>query len=244
MSTEKKNVDYKNQAVDGDYKNNDKGVNRGHILPKCYGYDKYGANSTFTLTNVVPQVISFNGGSWCRMENKVKELMDSNCRDNNNNIRAYGVTGAVPSKGNTLNNKVNIPSLMWTAFCCYDNSNQSWVSVAHWGLNEGEDDKNKIIPPLSLTELYNVLGVYYPQVSIFPDRCLSMTVNKSFSSSNLSFSSSNLTTDSNVTASAAGEDGCCSCDENDGPGMLYGDTRQHTLLVFSVSAIFILNHLH
>lgn len=241
MSAENSNICYYNQARDGDYRNNTKGVNRGHILPKCYAYDKSDANSTFTLTNVVPQIISFNGGSWRKMEEYVKELMDKSCRDNNNVIRAYVVTGAVPDRENFLNNRVNIPSMMWTAFCCYNTTNQSWISVAHWGQNEKENDKSKTITPQSLTELYSALGNYYPKVSIFPDKCLKMTVDMSFSSNNL------------TKAAADEEDGGCNCCENDelcddnptgnGPGMLHGDTRQHSLLVLSVYAIFILKHL-
>lgn len=220
---------YQNQASEWDYHCNTQDVNKGHIFPKCHTHDDSDANSTFTLTNAVPQVRSFNRGSWCKMENTVKMLMDNNCHDSNNLTRAYVVTGAVPSVGNLLKNRVNIPSLMWTAFCCYGASKQSWMSVAHWGLNEQEDDKTKTILSRSLVELYDMLNNSYPGASVFPDQCHNMTVNTDLVNSNLK-----EPTDDGDCCYEETDDDACDVSASDPIG-----TRQHTLLLFSVSAILI-----
>ncbi|XP_067217772.1 endonuclease domain-containing 1 protein-like [Chanodichthys erythropterus] len=62
-----------NQAINADYCNNCYELNRGHLFPCCHAADLETAESTFTLTNAVPQKISFNAGSWSRMEKETKE---------------------------------------------------------------------------------------------------------------------------------------------------------------------------
>ncbi|KAK6291675.1 hypothetical protein J4Q44_G00374600 [Coregonus suidteri] len=179
------------QAGNNDYKNSikEKGVNRGHLFPCSHAHDLETQKSTFTLTNIVPQVVSFNGGSWEDMEQNVIKTLQKDCLDNNGKIKAYVVTGAVPSTNNKLKNRVNIPSLLWTAYCCYNstqrqwvagahwayccyNSNQrQWVAEAHWGENQ-EDVKGETLPSNTTAELYDMLKKYYPgAVKVFPDYC-------------------------------------------------------------------------
>ncbi|KAM9400110.1 endonuclease domain-containing 1 protein-like isoform 1-T2 [Salvelinus alpinus] len=120
-----KKVPYKNQAENNDYGHGQdeidyKGVNRGHLFPSSHAHDLDTQKSTFTLTNIVPQVVSFNNGSWREMEENVREKLMTDCFRDNRKIKAYVVTGAVPSKSNTLNKRVNIPKFLWTAYCCLD----------------------------------------------------------------------------------------------------------------------------
>lgn len=137
-----------NQAYTKDY-HNSHGLDRGHLFPNGHAVDEYTAKSTFTLTNIVPQYKSFNGGSWSRMENDVRGLMTEKCLDQN--APAYVLTGAVPGQL-SLNKKVNIPLYMWNAFCCYDKNTR--VSWAHWAENKDEsEDKDKKILHKTLTEL-------------------------------------------------------------------------------------------
>ncbi|XP_034146672.1 endonuclease domain-containing 1 protein-like [Esox lucius] len=135
MADESQGVRYRRQATNQDYINAN-GVNRGHLFPSMHAYDVEAKESTYTLTNIVPQVVSFNGKSWNDMETNVKNIMTQSC-NGNNNIKAYVVTGAVPSDNpvEKLNNRVNIPSSMWTAYCCENPPNQ-WHSGAHWGENK------------------------------------------------------------------------------------------------------------
>ncbi|XP_045569306.1 endonuclease domain-containing 1 protein-like [Salmo salar] len=138
MSLEDPGVIYTHQAVNQDYDidGNNKKVNKGHMFPKVFAHQPVNQDSTFTLTNAVPQVKTFNEGSWRTMELEVKKDLKQ-CLDNTGKPKAYLVTGAVPSKSNTLNNRVNIPDLMWTAYCCYNNK-KKWMAKAYWGWNQEE----------------------------------------------------------------------------------------------------------
>ncbi|XP_051729702.1 endonuclease domain-containing 1 protein-like [Ctenopharyngodon idella] len=131
-----------NQAFTGDYWTQEN-LSRGHLFPNSHAADDITAESTFTMTNTVPQYNSFNNGSWRIMEENVRNVMDSHCRDKDNstNILAYVLTGAVSSSANSLNKRVNIPSHMWTVFCCYNGT--AWVSQAHWAENK-ESNVNTI----------------------------------------------------------------------------------------------------
>ncbi|XP_042183995.1 uncharacterized protein LOC121847397 [Oncorhynchus tshawytscha] len=161
----------KHQAVDTDYKNNNLGLDRGHLFPCSYAPDDAAKRSTFTLTNAVPQASSFNQGSWSTMECRVREDLELNCKDNNNRIEAYVLTGAVPSKNNKLNNRVNIPDLMWTAYCCYNSNLGQWVAQAHWGENQKES-KGKTLKPETLGALEKVLNkIYNVGVEVFHNKC-------------------------------------------------------------------------
>ncbi|XP_045067698.1 endonuclease domain-containing 1 protein-like [Coregonus clupeaformis] len=168
---------YPNQAGNNDYRGNmeEKKLSRGHLFPCSHAHDQGTEDSTFTLTNIVPQKDTFNSGSWNKMECKVRNTLKDNCKDANNNIKAYVVTGAVPSTNNTLNNRVNIPDLLWTAYCCYNNKKKTWIAKAHWGENkEDVKEKNKkqnTLPSETLAKLYEKLSEHYPGVQVFPDKC-------------------------------------------------------------------------
>uniref|UniRef100_A0A3P9MP10 Uncharacterized protein n=1 Tax=Oryzias latipes TaxID=8090 RepID=A0A3P9MP10_ORYLA len=123
-----------NQALNSDYVNN-QGYNRGHLYPNCHAQDWNDKLSTFTLTNVVPQSIPFNSGSWAQMERCTKCFMENNCINANGRIEAFVVAGAEPGE-TKLNNKVSIPSRMWSAFCCYNSRDGVWLSKAYWGHNQ------------------------------------------------------------------------------------------------------------
>ncbi|XP_064787004.1 endonuclease domain-containing 1 protein-like [Oncorhynchus masou masou] len=175
------------QAGNYDYINSiqNKGVNRGHLFPNSHAHDLDTQRSTFTLTNIVPQVVSFNNGIWREMEEHVREKLMTDCFSNNRKIKAYVVTGAVPSKSNTLNNtlnalnntlknalndRVNIPDLMWTAYCCLDKK-KKWMAEAHWGKNKKV--KRKTLNPETLGALEKKLSEFHQgdRVQVFPKDC-------------------------------------------------------------------------
>ncbi|CAB1345620.1 unnamed protein product, partial [Coregonus sp. 'balchen'] len=174
MSLEKDGVTYTHQAVNQDFHNsvNPTGLTKGHIFPKGYANQPANQNSTFTLTNCVPQVQSFNDGSWGTMERKVRKVLLSQCLDNTGKPKAYVVTGAAPSTNNTLNNRVNIPDLLWTAYCCYNSKKKTWIAKAHWSRNQEELNKNVLVPQ-TLVKLNYKLNKYYPggDVQVFPKQC-------------------------------------------------------------------------
>ncbi|CAB1345630.1 unnamed protein product [Coregonus sp. 'balchen'] len=164
-------VDHQYEAENNDYMDSikEKGVNRGHLFPSSHAHDIETQKSTFTLTNIVPQVVSFNNGSWNTMERSVSEMLQKDCiNSRTGKINAYVVTGAVPSEHKTLNNRVNIPSLLWTAYCCKNNQGQ-WVAGAHWGENQKEGE-GKTLRTESLGALENKLKKG-GSVQVFPNRC-------------------------------------------------------------------------
>ncbi|XP_045569292.1 endonuclease domain-containing 1 protein-like [Salmo salar] len=173
MQKDSKEIEYQKQAGDNDYSNSIpiKGVNRGHLFPCSHAHDLDTQKSTFTLTNIVPQVVSFNNGRWMNMECKVQTTLKLNCKDANDQIKAYVVTGAVPSNNNTLNNRVNIPDLMWTAYCCETSQKGKWITGAYWGENTNEELNKKELVSQTLSELYKKLNEHYSDVQVFPEKC-------------------------------------------------------------------------
>ncbi|XP_045920648.1 uncharacterized protein LOC123980349 [Micropterus dolomieu] len=155
-----KNKTYTNQAGDNDYTNKT-AYNRGPLIPNSYGSQISDKNSTFTLTNIVPQEESFNRGSWSRMEKCIKCVMDEYCKDKNGSIKAYVVTGAIPNynNNNKPNNRVNIPSKLWSAFCCKSPKEKKWIASAHWGKNVPDEPKGKYLPTITLEKLREELTV-------------------------------------------------------------------------------------
>ncbi|XP_067380509.1 endonuclease domain-containing 1 protein-like [Channa argus] len=122
-------VKYNHQASDQDYKDQVR-YSRGHLFPCSYAFNESDKKSTFTLTNTVPQVQSFNEGSWGKMETCVKCVLEGYCLQN----EGYVVTGALPGR-DKLNNRVNVPSILWSAFCCYSDKKNKWLASAFWELN-------------------------------------------------------------------------------------------------------------
>uniref|UniRef100_A0AAX7T7U7 Uncharacterized protein n=1 Tax=Astatotilapia calliptera TaxID=8154 RepID=A0AAX7T7U7_ASTCA len=148
------NIICNNQACDQDYRNN-QSFDRGHLFPSSYGSDQIEKMSTFTLTNIVPQQHKFNTGRWNRMESCVKCVLNKFCINNNEEIEGFVVIGALPSNS-SLNNRINIPSMLWSAFCCFSSSQKKWLASAHWGENVAEGPE--YLQTQKLTELRRTLG--------------------------------------------------------------------------------------
>nr|XP_054603320.1 endonuclease domain-containing 1 protein isoform X2 [Nothobranchius furzeri] len=179
MMTKEKNQIYMQQGVDTDYRSNGT-VDRGHIFPSSYGSTTEDKKSTFTLTNVVPQAESFNKGSWNRMERCTKCVMEKYCTNSSGAPEGFGLTGSQPSFNNTLNNRINIPSTLWSAFCCYSTITRTWIASAHWGDNIPDGSRNKHLETKTLAELQNRLWAADSEFQVFPGaKCpLSTTVTK------------------------------------------------------------------
>ncbi|KAL4007426.1 hypothetical protein ACER0C_001278 [Sarotherodon galilaeus] len=148
---EPQNTIYEHQAENENYKN---GLNftRGHLFPRSYGSNYIEQRSTFTMTNIVPQKDKFNHGSWNKMEKCVKCILNNYC----NNMKTFVVIGAKPSDSR-LNHLINIPSVLWSAFCCYSEKQRSWLASAHWGKNNRNGPKYLLTR--TLTELKTTLRI-------------------------------------------------------------------------------------
>ncbi|XP_049425366.1 endonuclease domain-containing 1 protein-like [Epinephelus fuscoguttatus] len=158
-----KNKTYNNQAGDNDYK--DQTVyDRGHLFPCSYGATENDRKATFTLTNIVPQEGIFNKGSWQKMESCVKCVLDEYCK-NNDITEGFLVIGAQPGN-DKLKDRVNIPSMLWSAFCCYSQSENTWLASAHWG--ENIKDSSEYLQTKTLAELYKKLSTQDSVFEVFP----------------------------------------------------------------------------
>uniref|UniRef100_A0A8B9L099 Endonuclease domain-containing 1 protein-like n=1 Tax=Astyanax mexicanus TaxID=7994 RepID=A0A8B9L099_ASTMX len=162
MRTSNEKIIYDHQAGNQDYRYTSE-FDRGHLFPSSYGHAVVEKNSTFTLTNIVPQRKKFNQGSWSKMEQCIRCILNEYCINNNKKIEGFVVIGAQPSNRNILNNRINIPSMLWSAFCCYSHSLNTWLASAHWGENVA--DGPTYLQTKTLAELHRNLG---GQLKAFP----------------------------------------------------------------------------
>ncbi|XP_067258853.1 endonuclease domain-containing 1 protein-like [Chanodichthys erythropterus] len=142
------------QALNGDYK--DSGYHKGHLAPVYHAESQSCADATFTLTNAAPQNSSFNSGQWRALERNIAQYLTEQCLPKK--LSVFIVTGVVPGTTKPLNNRVNVPSHFWTAFCCLDQNNRCQISDGFIGVNENITPLNITVNDLEtdLAKLYNV----------------------------------------------------------------------------------------
>ncbi|MGH0163772.1 UNVERIFIED_CONTAM: hypothetical protein FKN15_063162 [Acipenser sinensis] len=151
------------QAVDQDY--SDTLYTRAHLNPNGHNTVTDAKAATFTLTNAVPQIQALNKLWAEQYENNMQYFINSvaygQCPS------AYVLTGAIPSN-NKMNERVTIPSSIWSAFCCVNNGNPTG-SMAFWL----ENDPNVTdIEIMTLRALQNKLGRRLKaQVTLFQNDC-------------------------------------------------------------------------
>ena len=105
----KKNKLGLNQATLNDYQKESSKYDRGHLNPSSGHNTVESATATFTLTNVIPQVNSFNQQCWKFFEQAIFKHVNRGQKHHQN----ICVVGAVPGF-NVMNGRVNIPSYMWS----------------------------------------------------------------------------------------------------------------------------------
>uniref|UniRef100_H3A286 Uncharacterized protein n=1 Tax=Latimeria chalumnae TaxID=7897 RepID=H3A286_LATCH len=154
------------QAVKTDYETGKPKFDKGHLNPVCHqnGIDNRAA--TFTLTNAAPMPHGFNQRWFNQYEDVIRKCITQQCKQK----MAYIVTGTVP--GNQyMNNRVLIPSYVWSAVCCTLN-NGSYVSVAVYERNVPQPSP---LPPIQfrqVAELNKILSRYFKTpISIFRPPC-------------------------------------------------------------------------
>ncbi|KFP00349.1 Endonuclease domain-containing 1 protein [Calypte anna] len=141
------------QAVLRDYEHLE-GFHRGHLNPCSHNYDSSSCNSTFTLTNIVPQNAKLNQGAWKRYEMTIMKSKTQGCAE------TYVVVGSVPGS-NFFGNRVNNPSHIWSGACCKTTSN----TIRAWGVI-AENTKNAV-QELSLGELEDKLTDHYGRGNVY-----------------------------------------------------------------------------
>ncbi|XP_076023753.1 endonuclease domain-containing 1 protein-like [Genypterus blacodes] len=129
MVNDKAEYNHNLQAADTDY-NGQRIYDRGHMFPVSLAFSQDDKKATCTLTNTVPQTINCNRGEWRIVESDIGKEINRQCINNNNQIEGFVVTGAQPGNNN-LNNRVNIPSHLWSAFCCFNSQTAKWIAGAY-----------------------------------------------------------------------------------------------------------------
>ena len=100
------------QAYDSDYILQ-RVYQRGHLNPhRSFCNSDDAVQSTFTYTNVAPQVSNFNGGSWRQVEDSMRKYVEY-CSTGHT-----VVVGVTSSNDLPLNGRVNIPSFFWVYVQC------------------------------------------------------------------------------------------------------------------------------
>ncbi|KAF4115140.1 endonuclease domain-containing 1 protein-like [Onychostoma macrolepis] len=138
------------QALNRDYYRS--GYHKGHLAPVYLANSQRCARATFTLTNAAPQAPYFNSVWWWDVEKSLAEYLERGCYLQ----PVYIVTGVVPGT-RYLNNRVNVPSHFWTAYCCLDQNNRCSDS---WGVI-GTNDDNSTIERMSVSDLEEELENLY-----------------------------------------------------------------------------------
>ena len=112
---------------------------RGHLTPSAAFETKAERDVTFKMTNAAPQWQVFNGGNWARVEEAVKNYVQTKKVD----LYVFtGTTGTSTYVAPTV--KTVIPKYYWKAVCD-PGAKQSIFFVAE--NNVGNTSKNKVVSP-------------------------------------------------------------------------------------------------
>ncbi|XP_043932660.1 endonuclease domain-containing 1 protein-like [Protopterus annectens] len=146
----------KSQAVSDDYKSKDASdYDKGHLNPFSHHVADASKIATFSMTNIVPQLSTLNQGQWRHYE-ETMQRETADCHE------AFVLTGVIPGK-KYINNRVNIPSDVWSAVCCIQNNicQRSWAVIA--------ENNADVVAPIDIDNLQNRIKTYTGRgVELFP----------------------------------------------------------------------------
>ncbi|XP_053551438.1 endonuclease domain-containing 1 protein-like [Bombina bombina] len=151
------------QAVNSDYINS--GYDKGHLNPCADHPPGEGQTATFTFTNVAPMALSLNRVAWRINEMNVRNIAPQ-CKI------MYVITGVIPGDDWIIVKKqkrINIPSYIWSAFCCLDNNDKPFKAQGFMAKNEN----NLKVNPHSISDLQSILVAQYKiqNIILFQNNC-------------------------------------------------------------------------
>uniref|UniRef100_A0A8D2PCR4 ENDD1 protein n=1 Tax=Zosterops lateralis melanops TaxID=1220523 RepID=A0A8D2PCR4_ZOSLA len=148
------------QAVLEDY---EKAIfwDRGSLSPSGHHDGRGSKTATFTLTNTVPQDINLYTDQWYKYESEIMSKYSKDC------TTTYVITGAVPGNSYISDNRVNIPSHIWSAACCLNGTEP----MKAWGIIF--ENTNSDANTTHLGELEEKLSTRYSRgnVNLFDSAC-------------------------------------------------------------------------
>uniref|UniRef100_A0A8C5ML22 Uncharacterized protein n=1 Tax=Leptobrachium leishanense TaxID=445787 RepID=A0A8C5ML22_9ANUR len=146
------------QAVNSDYENTS--YNKGQLNPDVQHLPGPAQDATYTLANIVPMNSALNSGQWRLYEDSIRNLTLT-C------TTMYVITGAVNGETWISNNRVNVPSHIWSAYCCVDANNIPISTQGVWASNNA-DNVNRVTIPNLQSWLNGQLGV---NINLFQNNC-------------------------------------------------------------------------
>ncbi|XP_038561879.1 endonuclease domain-containing 1 protein-like [Micropterus salmoides] len=150
---------------------------RGQLNPDEHQAHPDDKASTYTLTNVVPQVREFNIGPWKNHEHTIRRRLNNYCRGT-----AYVVTG-VTNSGHTIRrnniNRLGIPTYFWSTYCCIDfdhnapySERSKFPAFAAHGLNDRENNKVQEMTVQQLEDFLKRVTFVSSSFQVFYDNCV------------------------------------------------------------------------
>lgn len=135
------------------------GYDRGHICPSADRLNSKDVNEqTFYMSNMHPQINSFNTGVWATMENQLRAWNTNTFRDT-----LYVVKGGTidTNKGQVLTytkSGIIVPKYFFMAVVCKKGSN--YKAIAFWAEHTKSTSKEKLTPHMmSVDELEQKTGI-------------------------------------------------------------------------------------
>ncbi|XP_041036423.1 uncharacterized protein LOC121273336 isoform X1 [Carcharodon carcharias] len=148
MSTEPEDGVGMNQALNSDYRN--QSYHRGHLYP--FSFNTGSSTATCTLTNIVPKTPKMNR-NWFHNAEKLLKQMPMECPEG---TTLFVITGVVPSF-QFLNNRVNIPLMVYSYFsCCSEEIEEKAARSGGYILRL--DTKVPVVETVTLAKLQELLG--------------------------------------------------------------------------------------
>ncbi|KAM8751203.1 endonuclease domain-containing 1 protein-like [Acanthopagrus schlegelii] len=150
---------------------------RGQLNPDEHQANPNDKASTYTLTNVVPQVREFNIGPWKNHEHTIRRRLNNYCRGT-----AYVITG-VTNSGLQIRrhniNRLGIPTYLWSAYCCIDydhnapfSERSKFPAFAANGLNDRENNKVQEMTVPQLEDFLKKVTYVGSSFQLFYENCV------------------------------------------------------------------------
>uniref|UniRef100_A0A3P9ANB9 Si:dkey-85k7.11 n=1 Tax=Esox lucius TaxID=8010 RepID=A0A3P9ANB9_ESOLU len=166
------------QAVLDDYSDAVE-YSRGLLNPDQHQADPEDKASTYTLTNVVPQITNFLDETWSTYLDVVRHRLNNFCRGKQSYmINGVTVSGATIQRGNEA--RLGIPKHLWLAYCCprFDRNSPYEVrfmfpSYGAYALNEQEGHEVTEVPLKTLERFLKKQMDTESNLSIFYKDCVS-----------------------------------------------------------------------